>query len=488
MSVNLSLPEAEVRENRLGTLLAYHGSAGDLSKRSAGKSIDDNERTYSQCSDCAQGCAEVLTYYIQGAAVVIHSPIGCAHPAQAYVTNGAVAAARGVQASGIHAISTNISEEDTVYGGVQKLRQAILTAYERFAPTVIFVHSSCAAGIIGDDIESETDALEDELGIPVIPVYCEGFKSKVWSSGFDAVFHGILRKIVREPKKKDKDLVNIFNFQGVDTFTPLLKNFGLKANYLVPLATVDALAAMGEAVCSTHICETLGTYVADALEKNYGVPQLRAPSPYGVNWTDEWIRAVCEITDRSELAEDFIQKEHERIREPLAKLRSELGGKKVYIIAGDTFAHNLSNLVRQLDMELVGVTTLHHDQVTDNEDLDFDTLSKLVRDSGDIPHFTVCNRQPYQMIKVLKKLKPDVIITRHFNLAVLGTKLGIPAINEGDANNAIGYDGILDLGNRLLTAMAGKNFLKTISGHVKFPYSQWWMEQEDPYYFENGGF
>ena len=109
MSVNLSLPEAEVRENRLGTLLAYHGSAGDLSKRSAGKSIDDNERTYSQCSDCAQGCAEVLTYYIQGAAVVIHSPIGCAHPAQAYVTHGAVAAARGVQASGIHAISYYLS-------------------------------------------------------------------------------------------------------------------------------------------------------------------------------------------------------------------------------------------------------------------------------------------------------------------------------------------------------------------------------------------
>ena len=39
---------------------------------------------------------------------------------------------------------------------------------------------------------------EADLGVPVIPLHCEGFKSKHWSTGFDATQHGILRQIVRQ--------------------------------------------------------------------------------------------------------------------------------------------------------------------------------------------------------------------------------------------------------------------------------------------------
>jgi hypothetical protein len=30
----------------------------------------------------------------------------------------------------------------------------------------------------------------DEIPIPVAPVFCEGFKTKIWASGFDAAYHG----------------------------------------------------------------------------------------------------------------------------------------------------------------------------------------------------------------------------------------------------------------------------------------------------------
>ena len=76
--------------------------------------------------------------------------------------------------------------------------------------------------------------------------------------------------------------MNIFNFSGVDSFTPLLKTIGLRPNYLVETRSVDEISQMAEAACTATICETLATFVGDRLEKLYGVPQVIAPAPYGI--------------------------------------------------------------------------------------------------------------------------------------------------------------------------------------------------------------
>lgn len=487
MSINLSNSQVNIRDNRLASITSYHGDAQTLIDRSKTKSIPYTTRSYSQCSDCSQGCAETLVYHIRGAAVVTHAPIGCnAGVSGQNYTARAVSVARGQEIHNVKMISTNIQEKDTVYGGLEKLRKAIQEAYDRFAPTVIFVTSSCASGIVGDDIESVTDEMEEELGIPVIPVFCEGFKSRVWTTGFDAAYHGILRKLVKPPKKKQEDLVNIFNFQGGDTFSGLLKKMNLRANYLVPLADVEQLAEMSEAAVSVHMCETLGTYIAAALEEKYGVPEVKAPAPFGIEWTDAWLRAIAKETHREELAEKVILEEHARIVPELQEIREQLKGKKVYVFAGDSFAHSLANLAIDVGLDLVGITTLHHDQQVDNKDSEeLITLDNLVKTRGNVTEFSVCNKQPYEVIKILKRLKPDVLIVRHQGLTILSTKLGIPAINEGDANASVGYDGIIKFGNRILDALRTSKFEKTIAEHVKFPYSRWWLEEEDdPFYFE----
>ena len=490
MSINLSNSQVNIRDNRLGSITSYHGDAQTLIEQSKTRSIPFKTRSYSQCSDCSQGCAETLVYHIRGAAVVTHAPIGCnAGVSGQNYTARAVSVARGQEIHSVKMISTNIQEKDTVYGGLEKLRRAIQEAYDRFQPTAIFVTSSCASGIVGDDIESVTDEMEDELGIPVIPIFCEGFKSRVWTTGFDAAYHGILRKLVKPPKKKQEDLVNIFNFQGGDTFSGLLKKINLRANYLVPLATVEQLAEMSEAAVSVHMCETLGTYIATALEEKYGVPEVKAPAPFGVEWTDQWLRAIARETGREELVEKVIAEEHARIEPELQKIREKLKGKKVYVFAGDSFAHSLANLAIDVGLELVGITTLHHDQKVDNKDSEkLITLDNLVQSRGNVTEFSVCNKQPYEVIKILKRLNPDVLIVRHQGLTVLSAKLGIPAINEGDANASVGYDGAVKFGNRIIDAIRSSKFEKNIAAHVKFPYSKWWLEEEkDPFYFEKEG-
>ncbi len=473
--------EVEIRDTRLKSIMAFRGPASELQEFSRQLKKPAADRCFTQCSDCAQMCAGTITNQVRGSAVVYHSPMGCFAntPVQNEATRNA-ARARGLEPFDVRSVCSNISEKDTIYGGLKKLRDAITLANERFAPTCIFIQSSCAAGIVGDDIESVADEMADELGIPVVPVFCEGFKSKAWSSGFDAGYHGILRKIVKKTDKKQPDLVNIFNFLGTDTFTPMLAKLGLKPNYLVPLADMDSLKSMAEAACSTQVCETLGTYITTVLEEEFGVPKVHAPSPYGIQWTDEWYREIAKLTGKTDIVEAMIESEHERIQPELNEIRKELAGLKVYIYAGDSYAHNLGSLVHDLGVEIVGMTTLHHDMRVDGNDAEHSTLQEMIDVTGDI-EVTVCNKQPYEVIKHLKRLKPDFLIVRHMNMTILAGKLGIPCIFEGEINVSAGYDGLLLTGRRIRNLIKAKRLLKTLAEYNEFPYTDWWLEQEADY-------
>jgi len=469
MSIYQATDEVEVRERRLQSVLNYEGTATDLLRQSKTGRIKCPGRFYSQCSDCAEGCAETITCHILDTVVISHAPIGCSVNSINHFTLGkAVSEARGLPRSHkVRMISSNIEEKDTVYGASEKLRTAIHEAERRYHPKAIFVQGSCASGIIGEDIESITGEMEKELGYPIIPVYCEGFKSKIWSSGFDAAFHGLLRKIIKAPQKKQMDLVNIFNFEGSDQFTGLFKKIGLRVNYLIPLASLEQVEKLTEAACTAHICETLATYIGAALEEKYSVPEVKAAPPFGIDWTDAWLREIARYTNREKEVEVFISAEHERIAPELVKLRKKLAGKKLYVLSGDSFAHNLANIAKDLDIEIAGFNTLHHDLHTDSK-VQANTLDSLIKSSGDVRHVTVCNKQPYQLTKVVRDLKPDFLIVRHMNLTTLGTKLGIPTLFEGDANYSTGYDGVLKLGRRFIEALATHRFVDTIAAHSDY--------------------
>jgi nitrogenase molybdenum-iron protein alpha chain len=479
MGILSETPEVEVRERRLLSILSYEGDAEGLYAGSKAGELRCPGRAFSQCGDCAEGCAETMTYHVLGAAVVSHAPVGCSVNVSLHnILGRAVSEARGLPTHKVKMISSNIVEHDTIYGAAEKLRKAVLEADRRFAPRVIFIQASCASGIIGENIESVASEMEEKLGYPVIPVYCEGFKSKIWSTGFDAVFHGILRKLVREPGDREKDLVNVFNFEGSDQFIPFLHKLGLRVNYLVPLASVEQLKAMGNAACTAHICETLATYVAGALEERFGVPEVKVPPPFGVNWTDAWLREIARFTGKEAEAEELIAAEHQRIEESLRELRERLAGKTVYVVSGDSFAHNMANIYKDLGIEVIGMNTLHHDQHFDSP-CQPNTLGELIRSRGNIRNVTVCNKQPHQMIKTLANLRPDLLIVRHMNLTSLGLKLGIPTLFEGDANFSIGYDGVLKMGRRVKEALATKKLAENIARHAKLPYTRWWLEHKN---------
>lgn len=496
MKINLDTPVVESREQRLGTIIAWDGRASDLSRESAyaradgcGAGCGDKARRicelqgpFTQGSVCSEQMVECQAGHVRDAVLIQHSPIGCGAGQVIYNSiyrNGL--AMRNLPVENLHMINTNLKEEDMIFGGVDKLEQSIRDAWQRHRPKAIFIGTSCATGIIGDDVDSVAGQLTAELGIPVIPLHCEGFKSKHWSTGFDATQHGILRQIVSRQPEKQEDLVNVINLWGTDVFTPMLAELGLRVNYVVDLATVEDLAKMSSAAATVGFCYTLSSYMGAALEQEFGVPEIKAPQPYGFAGTDAWLRELARVTGREAQAESYISREHARIAPRLAELRQLLKGKKGYVATGSAYAHGLIAVLRELGIEVNGSLVFHHDPVYDSQDVRQDSLSYLVDNYGDVESFSVSNRQQYQFYGLLQRVQPDFILIRHNGLAPLASRLGIPAAPLGDEHHALGYQGILNLGESILDILAHKKFHQNLAAHVKLPYKKEWLELKDPF-------
>ena len=47
-----------------------------------------------------------------------------------------------------------MQEEEIIFGGEKKLKQAIQEAYDTFNPKAIAVFATCPVGLIGDDVHA----------------------------------------------------------------------------------------------------------------------------------------------------------------------------------------------------------------------------------------------------------------------------------------------------------------------------------------------
>lgn len=495
MSVKLRMPQAETRDQRLGTITRWEGTAAQLALDSAftygcakgcnngGRKLCERSSPYAQASMCAENIAVTNATVIQESVVIQHAPIGCA-ASQSFTCRNYrdLAARRGWKLEDPKSMCTNLREQDMVFGGIARLEQAIRDAWERHHPKVIFIATSCATGIIGDDVDSAAQHFEAELGIPVVPLHCEGFKSKHWSSGWDVIEHGILRQLVRkQPRQKQADLINVIHLGGPDVFSPLLNPLDLRVNLVMGGSTLDVLSELSEASATVTMCFVL-SYLAAGLEQEYGVPEIKAPLPYGLAATDEWLRDIARVTGRQDRVEAVIASERARIAPELERLRHALAGKKGFVAAGAAFAHGLLADLNELGVKVDGAYSFHHDPSTDSGDPRQDSLTHLVETWGDIPNYTVSPDQHFQAHAALQRSRPDFVISRHGGvIAALATRLGIPVLPIFYSNDGLAYDGLLTIGRAILRVLPRKRFCEDVAAHSRFPYQRWWLEQTNPY-------
>jgi len=137
-------------------------------------------------------------------------------------------------------------------------------------------------------------------------------------------------------------------------------------------------------------------------------------------------------------------------------------------------------------MEPQGAAIFHHDPLYDNEAESSDTLQNVVNDYGDVKNYNVCNKQEFELVNILNRARPDILLARHGGMTLWGAKLGIPSLLIGDEHFGMGYEGIVKYGNRILETIENDEFVRNLARHAKSPYTRWWLDQR-PSYFHEGG-
>ncbi len=141
-----------------------------------------------------------VTGFLEDAVTVIHGPSGCTHH-NASLLHASLAEIDEMQIPCF--LSSNINEEEVIFGGEQALLDA-LDAAEARDPSLICVVSTCIADTIGDD----TAALcRQKRGVPVIYIPGAGFLGGGFSEGIRNALAALLNLADGTEERADDEVL-----------------------------------------------------------------------------------------------------------------------------------------------------------------------------------------------------------------------------------------------------------------------------------------
>lgn len=484
------------REQRANGINAYFGKASQLIKEAKEGTLEHQERSFQQNAGC------LLNFYltvrvatIRDAVMIVHAPVGCSAPSLLYreVFRRIPPKLGRPEKYDFHWLTTNINEKDVIYGAADKLKYAIQEAQSRYNPKAIFILTSCTSGIIGEDIEGTIGEIQPEIKATIVPVHCEGIRSRIVQTGYDAFWHGVLKYLVKKPKKKQKDLINVasmlsYTWQDRLEITRLLGKLDLRVNFIPEFASVEQFEILSEAALTAPLCPTYTDYLSKGLEQEYGVPYFLYPSPVGIKNTDEWLRTIAKYTGKEKEVEKLIAEEHE---EWLPKLDAIKKGFEELKTNGEPF-----NVLGSLGQgRLLTQTPFFHELgistpatiCQDFDNLILKEVEQLVEETGDFD-IIVNTFQAAEVAHTSRKYDPDLVLSCPFMGSAYKREKGQTRIHalRGDARDwstQAGYKGAVACGNFLLQSTRNRAFQNTMLAKTPDPYHDWWYQQPDPHYF-----
>jgi nitrogenase molybdenum-iron protein alpha chain len=470
-------PEFPVREGRLGSISGYCGALQDLVAQSHCGSLKNRERCFSQSSMCLSMCAVGQLLGIRDIAVVYHAPSGCcAGAAGTYILANQIAARIGASNDSVM-VGTDLDEHDTVFGAAEGVRKIAYEVYQKFKPKAIFVASSCVTGVIGEDLDSLCEELSEELPVPVESVHCEGFKSRIWASGFDIADHAVMRSIVKPPKEK-RPVINFKNFfeSHRKEITAIFARFGVTPQFLYMNSTVEELSHISESLATVCVCGTLGTYLGNALEEKYGVPYIRTINFLGVTGFEKWLREIGKAIGKEKEIDAYLAEEREKYLPEITELKKELKGLRAVIGMGPGYTYEVARVLQELGIEVVWAAAWHYDYRYDNGAVP-PAMDYLKTESPNDIGFSVADMQNYEILNIINRYRPDIYFSRHPGSTVWAIKQGVAAFYVADEYSIFGYKGMLQFVKSVADVIRNRSFEKNLAARCKLPYTDWWYRQ-----------
>jgi nitrogenase molybdenum-cofactor synthesis protein NifE len=347
--------------------------------------------------------SRVVLYPIADAVHLVHGPIGCA----AYTWD-----IRGALSSGpeLHRLSfsTDLREQDVIFGGEKKLERALIELIDRHSPNAAFVYSTCIVGIIGDDMAAVCKKVQAAKGIPVIPVLSEGFKGNKrdgYAAACRAMFSLVGSGDTAGISPHSVNLLGDFNLAGeIWIIRDYLERMGVEvvAGITGDGRVADLQRAHGAGLNVVQ-CSGSTMELAKMMQSEYGVPYIRA-SYFGV---DDMAKALYDVAEHfgdpmlMERAKQVVRQELALVYPQLMEYRRQLAGKKAAVYVGGAF--KAFSLVKSF--RLLGMQTVLVGSQTGTEE-DYQELADIT-DPGTV---IVDDANPLELMNILKEKGADVFV------------------------------------------------------------------------------
>ncbi len=401
---------------------------------------------------CAYDGARVVLMPITDAIHLVHGPIACA--GNSWDNRGARSSGSQLYRRGF---TTEMLENDVVYGGEKKLYNAILDLAGRYGEQAraIFVYATCVTAMTGDDLEAVCKAASEKVPMPVIPVNTPGFIGDK-NIGNRLAGEILLRHVIgtaEPPFATDYDinLIGEYNIAGdLWGIRPLFDELGIRILSCVSGdAAFDAIRYAHRAKLNVIICSKSLTNLARKMRMRFGMPYLEE-SFYGMTDTAKALRDIARELDLAvngpgrtvmqARVERLITEQEALCSRRIAPFRARLAGKRAVLFTGGVKTWSMVNALRELGVGILAAGT-------QNSTLeDFHRMKALMHKDARI----IDDTSTAGLLGIMREKMPDMIVAGgKTKFLALKTKTPFLDINHGRAHSYAGYDGMVTFAKQL---------------------------------------
>lgn len=342
------------------------------------------------------GCKGVVLGPTRDIINITHGPIGCGF--YSWLTRrNQTKPAEGEDNFMPYCFSTDMQDEEIIFGGEKKLKAAIREAYDLFKPHAMGIFATCPVGLIGDDVHAVAREMKEELGINIFGFSCEGYKGVSQSAGHHIANNQLFKHVIGldDTVSEEKFKVNLlgeYNIGG-DAFIieEIFEKCGMKLH-----STFSGNSTMGgfenahTADLNCVMCHRSINYVADMMEKKYGIPWFKV-NFIGAGGSAKSLTKIAEFFEDKELIErvkEVIAEEMKEVEKVREEVKSRCQGKTAMLFVGGSRAHHYQDLFSEIGMKTVaaGYEFAHRDDYEGRKVL---PSVKVDADSRNIEELTV---------------------------------------------------------------------------------------------------
>lgn len=402
---------------------------------------------------CAFEGAQISLFPYADAVHLVHGPITCLGASwETRQTKTSVAGYDFTQMG----FTTDTSVNDVIFGGDKKLSDAIDYCVGHYAPSAVFVYSTCVTALIGDDIDAVCKDAAARHSIPVVPVHSPGFLGgKNFGSriGGEAVLEHLVGTLEPETTTPyDINLIGEYNVTGdMWQYTPLLESLGIRIlSTLAGDGRVERIRTAHRAKLNVIVCAKSLVTFTRKMNERYGIPFISV-SFYGKRDTSRAILEIATALKDDELIErtkKLIESEEAKLEAKLLEYKAFFAGKKAILNTGGNKSWSIASALQDLGLEVVATSV---NKATE------DDIEKAREYLGE--NAILMKVPGVEQPKLIKEHNVDILLAGGRSLyTALKNKIAFVDVNQEKKISYGGYEGLLNLAEDVMHALKNPVF------------------------------